>query len=167
MSQLTDAVELLELTFDKAFANAKDEEQQKFVLDSLFLAMKGYSRTWKSNIPDAEKMLNDGCPPGWDSCPDGSCVPQGAGCGSGLNFVGNEVIIQNKNPKGETRLSLEQAKSMLSSYITAAAQDYFERSQTAELQQMTPMLLGVARLDFKNRVAPTLLTPSVEEPLAS
>lgn len=139
----------IQQSVDEAFDKAHDNESKIQVLQSFYLSMNRFSRDWKSHIPNAASMENQGCPPGWDPCPDGSCVPPGAGCGGGLNFVDGNLIISGKE---ETRLTIDDAKKFLSGYLEAAASTYFEASPNSEVQQITRNLLDVARLDFSNSV---------------
>lgn len=140
---------------DEAFDKAPDNESKIQVLQSFFLSLNRFSRDWKSHIPNAASMDNQGCPDGWEPCPDGSCVPLGVGCGGGLNFVGDNLILTSKNENGEekeTPLTIDDAKKFLSGYLENAASTYFEASPNSEVKQITRNLLDVARLDFSNSV---------------
>lgn len=138
---------------DAAFNEAQTASQKIEVLNSLFASLKTYTKDWKSHNPASLLLDNQGCPDGWDACPDGSCVPPGAGCGRELNFSQNELILLPNDTKAET-LTIDQAKQLLSSYITHAASSYFANAQTEEMKQQTRLLLEVAMLDFKASVAP-------------
>ncbi|HMV47217.1 MAG TPA: hypothetical protein PKD31_05640, partial [Blastocatellia bacterium] len=86
MPTITDPVLLetatsFEQLADEAFIATQDDDQKIELLNALFTSLKAYSRAWKSRVSAANSLNGPGCPDGWDSCPDGSCVPSGAGCG--------------------------------------------------------------------------------------
>lgn len=140
----------IQQSVDEAFDKAPDSESKIQVLQSFYLSLNRFSRDWKSHIPNAASMKNQGCPDGWEPCPDGSCVPPGVGCGGGgLNFVDGNLIL---NGETEIRLTIDDAKKFLSGYLEDAASTYFNASPNSEVQQITRNLLDVVRLDFSNSV---------------
>ena len=156
MSQIADAAELLQLSVNDVFDKAETDERKIEVLNTLFLSMKSFSRDWKSHLSSQASPENPDCPDGWVRCPDGSCVPEGAGCGESLNFVNNELMLSNR----ATAMSIAEARDFLVAYINAAATTYFDQAKNVEEQLITTRLLEVARLDFKGRIAPKALLES-------
>ncbi len=177
MPTITDPVLLetansFEQLADEAFSNTSADDQKIELLNALFASLKAYSRAWKSRVASANLLDGPGCPDGWDACPDGSCVPSGAGCGESLNFVDGKLILKQESKAiegqvepgvGENGLEFDDAKKFLTGYITEAASTYFDLAQTEELKQQTRLLLEVAMLDFKSFVAAKATPPVVVE----
>ncbi len=139
---------------DEAFDKAPDNSSKIQLLQALYLSLNRFSREWKSNIPNPELLLgNQGCPDGWESCPDGSCVPPGVGCGGGLNFDKDDnLILLSKNKNGEVeeiRQTIDEAKSFLSSYLKDAVSAYFAATPESA-KQTTRDLLDKVRSDFSD-----------------
>ena len=100
------------------FNDTTDKAAKTKVVKLLNEAMRNYTKEWR-----AESGL--GCPEGWTSCPDGSCVPQGTACGGTMSFEAVNAYIEN------------------------AAEFYFASASTEALQVRTRELLQEALETFE------------------
>lgn len=153
---LANTADSFQQSVDDAFNQAPDNGSKIAVLKNFYDSLNRFSREWKSNIPNAATMANEGCPAGWNPCPDGSCVPPGVDCGGGLNFandtliLNNQGIADNQDSDLETQLTIDQAKDFLSAYLKHAASTYFEAASGTELKQKTRELLDEALSKFRD-----------------
>lgn len=99
-----------------SFGNASEDTQQE-LLNRLNSTLRDFTRDWRAES-------GQGCPDGWDECPDGSCVPAGSGCSEILDL------------------------QAVNAYIRAAASVYFENAQSEEMKERTRELLNEARQRF-------------------